>query len=158
MKIAIVGASEYRWSEKQKEKVLRKIETILYAHGYPQEPSLTMVSGHCPKGGVDIWAEEIADEFGIKKEIYTPEVNQWNSALRCCACGQIHTLDTWICLGEGSSMFDYVKGYRERNIEIAKACDVLYCIEPKGNPSRGGRYTMKYARELGKEVHLLVIE
>ena len=148
---------------------------------------IVLVSGHCPKGGVDIWAEEIADELGIKKEIYPAEVNQWNDRY-CYESGHTHM---------GETVVDYtrkMKGYRSRNIQIAEACDVLYCIVPKrpvlfkqpdpfhspfehpfevqvktkdifcihcndsGHPTNGGCWTMKYAKKLGKETHLVVIE
>jgi len=73
-----------------------------------------------------------------------------------------------------------LKGYKSRNIEIAKACDVLYCIVPErltsnkhiflnrdltcihcnihGHPTNGGCWTMKYVNKLGKEIHLIVIK
>jgi len=43
--------------------------------------SIVLVSGHCPKGGVDIWAEETADKLGIKKEIYLAETEQWPDSI-----------------------------------------------------------------------------
>jgi len=49
-------------------------------------------------------------------------------------------------------------GYRERNYQIAKACDVLYCFDPRGRGWSGGKWTMKMAKELGKETHLVEID
>jgi len=130
----------------------------------------TLVSGHCPKGGMDIWAEEIADELGITKEIYRPEINQWNDK------GLTYGIN------DDCTPLEVAKGYKSRNIQIAKACDVLYCIVPKkpdydpeyaaycsqshcnhcnqwGHPTNGGCWTKRYAKEkLGKETHLVVIE
>ena len=123
-------------------------------------------------GGVDIWAEEIADELGIKKEIYPAEVNQWNDKNIIGRTG--------MCDSEG--LQKTLKGYRSRNIQIAEACDVLYCLVPfrytspnyedvkfnndlrcihckkSRHPTNGGCWTMKCAKKLGKEVHLVVIE
>lgn len=161
MKIAIVGAQEYNWNKDQKEKAkamikaifirvvlskdltMKNLEQILYLpiDEFDFE-DIVMISGHCPLGGVDIWAEDIADELGIKKEIYPPEVYQWNDKI-----------------SKGSYVDDVVelKGYRSRNIQIAEMCDILYCINPKGIRS-GGTWTMEYAKKLGKEVHLVEIE
>jgi len=97
------------------------------------------------KGGIDTWAEIIATELRIEKEIYSPEVHQWNDKWDICGCGD-------------PSCDRKLKGYRSRNIEIAESCDVLYCIEPIGRKRSGGIWTMKYANKLGKETHLVVIE
>lgn len=64
------------------------------------------------QGGVDSLVEIIADELGIKKEIYPAEVHQWSSR--------------WT----GSSM---LKGFLSRNIQIAEASDVLYVLSPECN-------------------------
>jgi len=130
MKIAIVGSEEKYWTKDQEERVKEKILRILNI--FCLDPTI-LVSGHCHRGGVDIWAEEIADGLGIEKEIYPAQVKRWS--------------------GKG--------GYRDRNVKIAKACDVLYDIEPRrGDVFRqsGGTWTLKYARQLGKEAHVVVIE
>jgi len=78
------------------------------------------------KGGVDTWAEIVAKELGIKTEIYAPEVNQWNdkvvSEITSDIFGDWHV--------SGKRFHVRKKGYRSRNIEIAKNCDILYDIEP----------------------------
>ena len=151
MKIAIVGSQEDKWTEEQKVKAKAEIKLILEHYDYS-----VLVSGHCPKGGVDIWAEEIADKFGIEKEIFTPEVNQWNDKI------------TW------SQALGNIKiGYKSRNIKIADACDILYCIVPFNIKGRcwyhcdkmdyshiknGGCWTLSKAEQFGKETHLVVIE
>jgi len=192
MKTGIVGCEESKWTENQKPKVKLAVSDILQGVGdsglvmgdsrvaqiwiYDGKPIL--VSGRCPKGGVNIWAEEIADELGIKKEIYPAEVNVWNDIIE------------WDRITEKEPLIQVRrKGFRSRNIQIAEACDVLYCIVPKilpkfkyrltfadvqrerlqensyckhcntfGHPTNGGCWTMKYAKKLGKETHLVVIE
>lgn len=73
MKIAIVGADEKKWKSKFLIIVAKQlIEKIL-----KDNPGCTLVSGACPKEGVDIWAEEVADKLGVPKEIYIPESNEW---------------------------------------------------------------------------------
>jgi len=131
MKIAIVGADEKKWGSVGKVSksnfliiaAKQLIEKIL-----KDNPGCTLVSGACPKGGVDIWAEEVADKLGVPKEIYPPKVNKW----------------------EG--------GYKQRNIQIAESCDKLACIEPYDVSHSGGMWTMNYVKKLMKPVKLFVIK
>lgn len=186
-KVAIVGPSEEKWTSKQKSKAESEIYKIFFKNlkGYHYEEEsyggfiglktqfdfndLTLISGACPKGGVDIWAEEIADINHIKKQIFNPEVNQWNDKVECN--GKEFT---------SNHIHKVLMGYKSRNIKIAEACDVLYCVVPHnriglnltpynpicyckhcdvwGHPTNGGCWTMKYAKKLGKETHLIVIE
>lgn len=195
MKIAIVGASEHKWTEEQKLKARITIKDILWGYMasevYPYLPemiidsslfNITLISGHCHKGGVDIWAEEIAKELGTQTEIYPAEVHQWNDKIE--EHSELVDVHGWDLprVVERYTM----KGYRSRNIQIAKACDVLYDIEPEGSCSHcggegftyegalcvsmnckfckgtgnysGGTWTMRKAKKLGKEVHQVVVK
>jgi len=120
IKIGIVGAGEKEWTDEQKFLVKEKIRKIIGEH---LKDGITLVSGHCHSGGVDIWAEEVADELGIKKEIYPAQVKRWSN-IGC------------------------FKGYHSRNIQIAENCDVLYDIEPKSKRS-GGTWTLEYLKKCG---------
>jgi len=186
MKIAIVGPEADKWKPEQIPKVKLEIKWILVHKGeIHQGKKPILVSGHCPKGGVDIWAEEIADELGIKKEIYPAEADKegkyhWDDKREF----DPKTYDEHIM---GGAFYFYaklrkLKGYRSRNIKVAEACDVLYCLVPfrytspnyedvkfnndlrcihckkSRHPTNGGCWTMKCAKKLGKEVHLVVIE
>ena len=123
-KIGIVGPEESKWTPEQIPKVKQWIKNMFHALGFDN----VLVSGHCPKGGVDIWSEEIADELGIKKEIYPAEVNQWNDKVIIDA----KSYDEHIITGAFHviARSKRLKGYRSRNIQIAEACDILYCIVP----------------------------
>jgi hypothetical protein len=189
MKIAIVGAdgTNKAWTPERIEKAKLVIRAIFhgakffdhlpkndferYLYGFIQENievdrNIILISGHCPKGGVDIWAEEMADEFGIHKEIYPAETNQWR--------------DKKVLLF-GGGIIKY-KGYRSRNIQIAEACGILYDIETKGSCEHcggrgfttnygrrcrfcygtgvysGGTFTYRKALEFGKEAHQIIID
>jgi len=72
MKLAIVGARESKWTPEQKEKVKGIIRDILTNCNVE-----ILISGGCPKGGVDIWAEEIANDLGIVTAIFKPVKNNW---------------------------------------------------------------------------------
>ncbi len=41
------------------------------------DPNSVMVSGHCHLGGIDIWAEEIAEELGRPQIIHIPVNRRW---------------------------------------------------------------------------------
>lgn len=56
------------------------------------------VSGACPLGGIDVWAEEIAISLGRQTRIFAPATPSWES------------------------------GYKPRNILIAQTSDVVHNI------------------------------
>jgi len=137
MKISIVGSQENKWEPEQKFVAKDIIRQIIMDAWHKYEEDLIIVSGHCPYGGVDIWVEDIVKIYnligyhGIIMQIHSPEVRQW--------------LDK-----------DGKIGYKTRNMKIAES-DILYDIEPKGKRS-GGTWTMEYAKQLGKEIHLIEVE
>ena len=136
MKIAIVGSEAKHWTPKTRELACKKIQEILIDDTYydfnPADPGdITypiFISGGCPKGGIDIWAEIIADFIGLEKRIYYPVNNRWEP-----------------------------DGYKARNEHIAIDCDVLFCIDPKERDWSGGRWTMKRADFYGRETHLITV-
>lgn len=106
-----------------------------------------IVSGECHLGGVDLWAKEAAKSYGVKFHGFPPKTLRWSG------------------------------GYKERNLEIAKASDVVVCITVDRLPQdysgmrfklcyhcgkddhvkSGGCWTMKQAQKMGKEGRLIVI-
>jgi hypothetical protein len=191
VRIAIVGSQEDKWIKEQIVKAKNEIFFILAEHAKQIDGTagiynndydwsvLTLVSGHCPKGGVDIWAEDIANELGISKEIYEQEVNQWEDEI-----GNLETIG--VCPVDHTKI-DLSKhncnrliGFKTRNKQIAQACDILYCIVPMRyvgfnaesyppqlyckhckvwkHPTNGACWTMKETKKLGKETHLVVIK
>lgn len=90
--------------------------------------------------------------------------------------GSYNIMEDWLSFYKTSLI-----GYKSRNIKIAEECDVLYCIVPYNwdnfnmqppyddyswcrhckvwkHPTNGGCWTLKKAKKLGKETHLVVIE
>lgn len=59
MKIAVVGSRKYPHKHHVKELLEKLVGK-----------NVTIVSGRSPGGGVDVWAEQYADSFGMAKEIY----------------------------------------------------------------------------------------
>jgi len=146
MIIGIVGSESIKFTPETEAKAraaIRQIcneELVSYALG-------EVVSGACPRGGIDIWAIEEAKSLGISTREFPPKIERW----------------------EG--------GYKQRNIQIAKASDLVVCITVKEYPpgyndmrfsscyhchtsdhiKSGGCWTMKYAASLGKRTKLIVI-
>lgn len=119
MRIGIVGAELSKWKPEQQEKAMDIIRALLHNHNSDKD---YLVSGHCPKGGVDIWAEDYAKSAGILMNIRLPKYNRWEP-----------------------------EGYKARNIEIAEYSDILHVISPKG-VWNGGKWTGQYAEKIGKDV------
>lgn len=49
-------------------------------------------------------------------------------------------------------------GFRQRNLLIAKACDVLYRVYDPNSKTYGSGWTADRAEELGKVVHRIMLE
>lgn len=136
MNIGIVGSSEGRFNPDTMKKAMDIIHKII-----DDTKTTKVVSGHCPNGGVDIWAENYAKHTNKPTEIFTPEQNSWDG--------------------------EY--GYKARNIDIAMHSDILHVITIKNtkfhNSSTycyhcntdthvrsGGCWTGKHAQKMGKKV------
>jgi hypothetical protein len=95
MKLAIVGHAADKFTAATEAVARRAIGWALSL-----EPDTSLVSGRCHLGGVDVWAEEIADGLGLEKYIFPAVDHQW--------------------YGRG--------GYKARNLKIAETCDSLLVI------------------------------
>ena len=136
MRVAIVGAEARKFTEIGESRAIDFIISVLH-------PGDIVVSGHCHLGGIDIWAEEIADERGLETLIFDPKVLSWE------------------------------EGFKPRNLAIARNCDILYNITvdvlPPGfkgmrhkecyhchtnlHIKSGGCWTALQARRMGKPAH-----
>lgn len=121
---------------------------VLIAHLLTGESNTSLVSGGCHLGGIDIWAEEFAKRAGYPTHIFLPAGRSWNA------------------------------GYKSRNIQIARTCDILHCLAVDHLPASfagltysscyhcsrtdhvkgGGCWTMNYAAKLGRPTKLHIIE
>ncbi len=98
-KIGIVGHGKDKFTKDAESKAKELIKKILLTvHDDYEENCL--VSGHSPVGGIDIWAEEIANELNIKTDIKSPRQHSWDG--------------------------EY--GYKARNIDIAESCNECHII------------------------------
>jgi hypothetical protein len=130
------------------------------------------------QGGVDTWVEIDADRQKINKQIFPAPALQWNDkVVPVCTSRRYH---------EATASQLRLDGYRTRNIKIAKEAEIVLCYVPKvdvskfdiskgvgecnskahycyhcrewGHPTNGGCWTMQYAKKLGKETYLVIIE
>jgi hypothetical protein len=154
MRVGCVGNGTDKFTELGKQRAMLLLVDVI--HG-----SSAMVSGHSPVGGIDIWAEEVAEFLGVPLDLKIPEVNAWNPPGRY--------------------------GYMKRNVDIAKDSDILHMIvadkypneyrgrrfalcyhhnkgegapvmTPDNHVKSGGCWTAKKALELGKEVVWHIVE
>lgn len=105
MFVGIVGLEAAKFTERT-ERVAREIIRVLLA-----PPDAVLVSGACPLGGVDNYAEEEADALGREKVIYPAKSPDWYT------------------------------GYRPRNERIALKSDIVHCITLASYALVPGTYT-----------------
>lgn len=144
MILGIVGSEAAKFTEFGEISARLHIQELIERYR-PEKVS----SGHCHLGGIDIWAEVIADAMGVEKLIFPPKSRRWED-------------------------------YKARNIQIAKASDIVYCLSVDSLPETyagmtfkvcyhcigrdepnhiksGGCWTTKYARSIYKDGKLIVI-
>ena len=116
--VGIVGHEEAKFTDVTEKAAKAIIKDILrYAK--------LMISGGCHLGGIDIWAEEIADEMGIPKLIFKPKNLKWKP-----------------------------HGYRERNLKIADSSDVVHCIVVSEYPENYNGMRFKYCYHCNTNKHI----
>jgi hypothetical protein len=150
MNVAIIGHGDNKFSQNTRSRVYKIIRRILADH-----PDATIISGHSPVGGIDIWAEKMAKALGYKTQIFAPKQKVWDA--------------------------EY--GFKQRNLDIAKHSDVIYVILVRDYPpgyygkrfdycyhcerfsrepypdhvKSGACWTGWKAKEMGKDVRWIII-
>ena len=143
--IGIVGAEAAKFTPDTAAKAKALIRELLSA------PDAVLVSGRCPLGGIDVWAEELADELCIPKIIHAPEVNQWDPPGRYGF--KARNLD----IARDSDVLHnivvevYPLGYTGRTFMICYHCARVPGRDPEGHVKSGGCWTAIKAMECGKE-------
>ena len=111
MKLGVVGHAAEKFTPRTEALARAAIRAACYQHGAD-----TVVSGHSPMGGVDIWAEEVAAELGLATIIHAPKVNRW----------------------------DAPGGFKDRNLAIARDSDLVLVVVVRELPP--GFSGMKFSR------------
>jgi hypothetical protein len=101
LKLGVVGHEQAKFTPETEAQARRAINDAIDVF----EPE-ALVSGHCPLGGVDIYAEEIAAERGMQMIVHAPRVNSWGAP----------------------------GGYKARNLRIARDSDLVLCVSLRELP------------------------
>ncbi len=101
MNLGIVGPEGNRFGVETTRLAVQAIHDLIVKHR-----ATCIVSGHCPKGGVDLFAEEVAEELKMERLIYAAAVDSW----------------------------DAPGGYRARNLKIARNSDLVAVVTLREAP------------------------
>ena len=145
--IGIVGNSGDKITSigetRAKEYILNLLIRLQDKHG-----EIVVVSGDCPFGGIDGYAEAIADQMNIPTKTFSPQAYSW----------------------------DAPGGFRARNIKIVDLCDEVHIItvnqlphdkkennfcyhcNKKGHVPSGGCWTGHRAKKSGKPTEWHIID
>lgn len=77
LNIAIIGASESHWESPTQKMIAQKVILRLLSNNDD-----TIISGHSPKDGVDIWVEDFANRLKMKTQIFPPETRDWQGYMK----------------------------------------------------------------------------
>jgi len=121
MRIGIVGHAADKFTTQGKANARAAILEIILDYKLiclVNNTELVVVSGHCPIGGVDIWAEQLARECGIETDIKAPKEHSWSGKY----------------------------GYKARNLDIARDSDKIYVLLADSFPPdfKGKKFTYCY--------------
>jgi hypothetical protein len=141
--LGIVGSEAAKFTPETERKARWVIRWLLKSGRY-----YMVVSGGCHLGGIDVWAMEEAEKFGVPTVEFLPTERSW------------------------------ARGYKLRNQKIAIRSDHVVCITVKELPEgytgmrfaycyhcntrdhikSGGCWTVKYAKHLGKTGEIIAIQ
>lgn len=148
MYIGIVGSEAAKFTPETEAKARKIIVDLIVDWSNETGELVTVVSGGCHLGGVDVYAREEADAANVGLVEFFPKTRKW----------------------EG--------GYKQRNLEIAKLSDRVYCITVRKIPDSyhgmrfskcyhcntdqhvksGGCWTVKQAIKMGKPGEIIVVD
>lgn len=143
MILGIVGSEAAKFTPHTESLAKAMIKASICASG-----ATTVVSGECHLDGIDIWAKEIALEWGLKYLGCPPAFKTWQSFKRRNI--EIAELSARVvCI----TVKDLPPGFKEGGWE-------RYCYHcgTHSHIKSGGCWTVKYAREkLGKPGEIIVV-
>jgi len=101
VKLGIVGAAREKFTPETEKVARERMREIVLGHR-----AEIIVSGRSPLGGIDVWAEDLAEELDLETRIFEPSVRRWD--------------------GPG--------GFRKRNLMIASESDLVLVVVVKDYP------------------------
>jgi hypothetical protein len=140
MILGIVGCEAAKFTKAGEHEARKLIRDLARNEG-----ATSISSGHCHLGGIDIWAEEVADELELGKYIFPPKSMTWT-----------HYKERNIQIAEKSqvvyciSVTDLPETYTGMRFPLCYHCARDKSVQPPDHVKSGGCWTTKYARSLGK--------
>ena len=132
MKVAVIGSRDYQ--------NVRKIKDTLYQLKQKFDNKLIIISGGA-KYGADKFARKYALEFGIKYKEFNPAHT---------------TKNLYSAMSEDYYEKPYhVSQFHHRNMLIARDCDYMIALVPKGAKTNGTESAVKQAVKLNKKVVII---
>lgn len=152
MKLGIVGSEKSKFTPLGEERAKDAIRTLIRE----RQPN-HIVSGHCHLGGIDIWAEEIANELGLIPEIYPPAKLNWSDGYKPRNLQIAHNSDTILCITVTSLPTNY-KGmvFKGGCYHCLKNIGLGACSTP--HTKSGGCWTVIQGIKQGKEGLWIVVD
>jgi hypothetical protein len=132
MNIGIVGPEARRWTAYLRHQAQMSIEVIISLH-----KGATIVSGGCPYGGVDIWAEQAAQKLKRRTLIFRPTKNAWK-----------YYKSRNIKIAKSSDIL-YCVVPQDKNHKCR--------YDGSPHPTNGGCWTLRYAQSIGKHTVLFIV-
>lgn len=107
-------------------------------------------------GGIDIWAEEIADELHIQKQIFAPKDFSWNGEYGFKA----RNIDIAKSVDELHIIVvaEYPPAYNGRRFDYCYHCAKILGRNPRDHIKSGACYTGMRALEMGKRAEWHIIK
>lgn len=140
MKVGVVGAEASKFTELGELRARKVIRKLL-------REGDVVISGGCHLGGIDQWAVEEAEALGLETIEYKPKIKRWSGGYRERNLKIAHTSEYLICIVVNK----LPKGYNGR------VFDLCYHCKTKDHIKSGGCWTMWKAKELGKEILLVMV-
>lgn len=119
MRIGIVGAEAAKFTKVGEETAKQLIRQIIFLRAASE-----IISGGCHLGGIDIWAEEIGYELGLKVTVFKPQNHTWEN------------------------------GYKERNLLIANNSDEVHNITVRTYPKNFTRMRFPKCYHCNTDTHI----
>lgn len=143
MRIGIVGSEAAKFTQETEREARQLIEHILVN---TPSPDIVVVSGGCHLGGIDIWAEEVADALFASKIIHKPRTLSWPS-YKARNLAIVRDSDEVHCI----TIKSLPEGYTGMRFPLCYHCKTDLHVKS------GGCWTMHQARKAGKPGILHVI-
>lgn len=139
MKWGIVGAQADKFTAHSEARARSQILALL-------RPGDVVITGRCPKGGVDVWAAEIGLQIGLPVIEYPPQSADWEGfKARNKLIAEAY--EEGVCI----TPREVAPGFR------GKRAGYCYHCNSADHVVSGGCWTIAYGRRIGKPGRVIVV-